>query len=71
MGRARNGTPGSLRIFELSTSSKDHIVALRKPDLHTNAEAIAFRFRGERAVFLAVPFVPEMGQWNQNWDTCV
>ena len=71
MGQTRNGTPDSLRIFALSTSNKDHIVALLKPDLHTNAEAIASRFPGEQVVFLAVPFVPEMGQWKQNWDTCV
>ena len=61
MGRGRNGTPDSLQVFALSTSSKDHIVVLLKPDLHTNAEAIAFRFRGERTVYLAVQFVPEIG----------
>ena len=71
MGQIRNGTPGSLRILELSTSNKDQTVALVKPDLHTYAETIAFRFRGERAVFLAVPKVPEMGQLNQKWDTRV
>ena len=71
MGQIRNGTPGSLRICALWTSNKDQIVALLKPDLHAYNETIAFRIRGERAGFLAVPIVPEMGQSNQKWDTRV
>ena len=71
IGHTRIGTPGSPRIFGPSTLNKDRIIALQKPDLHACNKTVALRFRGERAVYLAVRNVHsiKIGHLNQEWDT--
>ena len=51
----RNGTLGSLRILELSTSNKDWSVAFFMTDCQTYNKVVMFRRRRERWAYLAVP----------------